>query len=177
MTAYAMKGDREMCIDAGMNEYISKPFRLEEISELLEKYMGSGIDLPGVGEDEPGSESRVGTAVQSIRPQAFNLPDLLARIGGNRELVSKFVSMFVKMFEESLAELERALSDGDHVKAALILHKMKGATANIGADSMHSLLIELNEVAKRGEITGLSDCVSNLSSEYEQFRAEAIVAG
>jgi PAS domain S-box-containing protein len=176
MTAYAMKGDREMCIDAGMNEYISKPFRLEEISELLERYAGRGDDHTKKGEPDQSSQDRGEPAMETGRPQVFNLSDLLARIGGNRELVSKFVSMFVKMFEESIPELERALSDGDHVKSALILHKMKGATANIGADSMHSLLIELNEVAKRGEITGLSDCVSNLSREYEQFRAEAIVA-
>jgi HPt (histidine-containing phosphotransfer) domain-containing protein len=90
--------------------------------------------------------------------------------------VDKFVGMFAKMFEETLPELERAISDGDCEKSRLILHKLKGATANIGADSMHDLLEELNALAKRGEMAGLTDCVLNLSREYEQFRAEARLA-
>jgi len=173
MTAYAMKGDRERCLEAGMDDYLSKPFRSDEIGTLLERYAGRCAERR-LSQDPVVSRGK--TSIQAIgrsRSPAFNLSALTARIGGDRGLVDKFVGMFVLLVDETLPELEKSIADRDGEMVRATLHTLKGAAGNVGADRMHDLAVELHLLVKKGDVGCITDGVSILRREFEQFKEAA----
>jgi two-component system sensor histidine kinase/response regulator len=175
MTAYAMKGDRDRCLEAGMDEYISKPFRVEEIGALLEGYVVKEVAASVPLESGPSEIKCASADIDENSSLIFNRPALLARIGGNEDMVNKVVSMFVSLVEETLPILERTINDGDGERARITLHSLKGAAANIGAERMHDLVTALYVSAKRGDAGCLADSMSNLRKEHEKFKGTACV--
>jgi CheY-like chemotaxis protein len=170
MTAEALKGDRERCLAAGMDMYIMKPFRIEELAIALAR-VARREDRDEDDESGPVTErSKMAAAVLRTSPtvdvmsprkpvdrarpssapgeRTFDLETALTRAAGERDLLLEVVQMMLNDAPSTLERLESALRDQDLPLVRRLAHNLRGATSNLGGDRMARALDTL-EVAAR----------------------------
>ncbi|MDD5286492.1 MAG: response regulator [Desulfuromonadaceae bacterium] len=173
MTAYAMKEDRERCCEAGMDDYISKPFKQEDILSLIKRLVEINIKVSQTSLQQTSSpEKSTIEDMPADRREIFNRFELLKRLGNQEQLITDFISMFIEEVDEALPALEEAIISEDIKAAARNAHSIKGVAGNIGADRMHSISIELDAYAKADDMVNLKAKIASLRTEYELFKAE-----
>jgi CheY-like chemotaxis protein len=141
MTAHAMKGDRERCLAAGMDDYLAKPLRPEQLDAVLERWLQTPAAAPEAApEPEPG-------------PAAMALVDE-ARARVFREDYPEIVDQLIELFQDStpplLRELREGVAAGDAETVRRAAHKLKGSCQNIGASGMAAQVAELERTASAG---------------------------
>jgi two-component system sensor histidine kinase/response regulator len=117
MTAHAMKGDRERCLEAGMDDYLAKPLRPDELDEVLERWLGM----------QPAVEALIDDARMRIFRDDY--PDI----------VDQLLDLFLDSTPPLLDELREAVGAGDDDALRRTAHKLKGSCQNIGATFMVTL--------------------------------------
>jgi len=156
MTARAMKGDRERCLAAGMDGYISKPIRAEQFLAFIEGWAHKA-DGP---EPEGGGAARPGVA-----EVVFDLEEALARARGKRELLRKMADLFLTDCPGLLAQIRSALATGDGSTLERAAHRMKGSAANLSAPRVVAVAGRLEEIARGG-------CLAAAGAECAGLEAE-----
>jgi signal transduction histidine kinase/DNA-binding response OmpR family regulator len=150
MTAHAMKGDRERCLAAGMDEYLTKPLDPRQLCALVEQRANG-----------PGSAPQV---------EAATIPlEVLARVGGDRELLAEISRLFVDDAPVHLQKIRQALdaSDGEALRRAA--HGLKGAAANFDATAVVSAARELEEIGRTGRFDTAEALWQSLSTETDRL--------
>jgi CheY-like chemotaxis protein/HPt (histidine-containing phosphotransfer) domain-containing protein len=134
ITAHVMKGDRERCLAAGMDEYITKPLASRSLCEIVEQMAGFA---PSPGLDVPA-------------PSGLS-DDVLARVGGDRELLAEISRLFVDDAPAHLASIRAAIDgcDGEALRRAA--HALKGAAANFDATSLVDAARSMEDVGRTGD--------------------------
>jgi two-component system sensor histidine kinase/response regulator len=134
MTAHAMKGDRERCLAAGMDEYITKPLDPKQLCAIVERMA-------------EGRPSAVATevAVPDVSMQ------VLARVGGDRQLLAEISRLFVDDAPRHLERIRHALDVRDAEALRRAAHGLKGAAANFDADGVVHAARTLEEIGRTGE--------------------------
>ena len=147
LTAYAMKGDRERCIEAGMTDYTTKPLRADTLNDLLSRYlMGkkvgsiSAVNEPSAAED--AERSRWKTALKG----------LMSVLDDDREEFEEIVSAFLQETHDHLNNIDRAFEGGSPADAARALHKIKGMLAYLVGDKDARLADELELLARESSL-------------------------
>ncbi|QVL29846.1 PAS domain S-box protein [Telmatocola sphagniphila] len=156
LTAHAMKGDKERCLQAGMDGYISKPLRVKEFFETLDRF------LPEIPEIEAEETTLEGASTATA---IFDPVRLLERVEGDRELLEKMVLSFIKQSGKLLPELEKACLVRDADSLERKAHKLKGSMAGFSAGLA-------TELASRLEIMGRNANFSEASETYKVLEAE-----
>jgi two-component system sensor histidine kinase/response regulator len=148
MTAHAMKGDRERCLAAGMDDYLSKPLRPEELDATLERWLGAPV-TPA----KPAAADDAGDPFESL------IDDARMRIFrvDYPEIVPQLIELFAESTPPLLDELRAVVSSGDGESVRRVAHKLKGSCQNIGAGFMAKLVanIERAATAAPAELEGL----------------------
>src|SRR5262249_12720222 len=136
MTAHAMKGDRERCLDAGMDEYMTKPLDSRRLCDVVEQLADGRAIQPGVAASEAAG------APLTISAQ------VLARVGGDRQLLAEISRLFVDDAPRHLTRIRQAIDarDGDALRRAA--HALKGAAANFDAEPVVAAARELEEIGR-----------------------------
>lgn len=129
MTAHALPGDRDSCLAAGMDGYISKPLKLQTLLREIQRI------LP----ERPAVEARM---------QHLNVEAALSRLGGDRELLAELAGMFLEQIPELLRNTESGLAGPDTTAAITPAHTLKGLLAQFGADAAHALAMETETAAR-----------------------------
>ena len=172
MTAYAMQGDRDKCLSAGMDAYLAKPARPQEIIAILSQFIpdGGGEPLP------------VAIPVEAPQPQqeeeslpVFDRDELLERLGGREEMLGRFIGMFNENVTCYLELLTKAIENGDTEQVRIQAHTIKGASANISARRVRHTSSIIEQHAREGRLTEAAGQLQLLESELEAFRLQ--VAG
>jgi HPt (histidine-containing phosphotransfer) domain-containing protein len=135
MTAHALKGDRERCLAAGMDDYLSKPLRPRELDAVLERWLGAASG-------EPAAEAADAEAmVDEARMRVFR--------DDYPEIVEQLVDLFLDSTPPLVEDLRGALAGGDGEAVRRAAHKLKGSCQNIGASRLAGLAggIETGETA------------------------------
>jgi len=155
MTAHAMKGDRERCLAAGMDEYLTKPLDPKLLCQMVEEIAAA---RPPAADDE--------TPASAISMQ------VLARVGGDRELLAEISRLFVDDAPRHLDRIRQALDlrDGEALRRAA--HGLKGAAANFDADGVVAAARTLEEIGRSQEFDADPRCEAAwraLSQETDQL--------
>jgi len=162
MTANAMAGDREECMAAGMNDYIAKPVTPASLSELLDRWLDElnrrHTAQPARSESPPRPEPS-GSGEQ---PADFDAQSLIERLLGDRELARSVAEGFVADLPQLLAGLERHVAAGDPAAAGRQAHAIKGAAANVGAESINALAYALEQAGQAGELDPFREALPTL---------------
>ncbi|TVP75678.1 MAG: sensor histidine kinase [Puniceicoccaceae bacterium] len=150
MTAHAMKGDREHCLECGMDDYIAKPFQVELLSQLLEVVSNlKRAQAAGSGTESGKQSGRFARQLASMEAE-------------NREDLLEAAPLFLDAVEEDIAKLERALQQADFKQCSFMAHMFKSA-AGIFSDKECVALAQATEVAAGQEdIPKLKQVVAKL---------------
>ena len=187
MTASAMQGDREMCVAVGMDDYVSKPIRTEELAAALSRCQPLTATIePHSRDDSPSGtppppfelpSTPLDGQVPSISPIAGEQGaegDVLDLAVGQRLLVSfgdpAFVEELIRTFLEEaptlLAILRQATAQGDASEARRAAHTLKSNAANFGATTFSSMCQQAEALASVGTLEGVDLLVSRIEPEY-----------
>ncbi len=168
MTAYAMKGDRERCLEAGMDGYVSKPARAIELFAAIEA-RGRTI------EQTPAVEAR--TESKSVR--SLDVDEALERAGGSHDLLVELAELFLEQSPTMRDEIRSAIEAKDTVALRRSAHTLKGSVALFGAKRAFALAQRLEELGREGTLEGaeearaaLDEAVVRLGEEIAQFLTE-----
>jgi HPt (histidine-containing phosphotransfer) domain-containing protein len=165
MTANAMQGDREKALAAGMDDYLAKPVRQEDLEEILGRWVSteSGV-APEDGAPAAGAVPNGSGGV--LDPEVLaNLRDL-----GDAELLAELAEMFIDDATSRLGELWEAVGAGDAAGVERVAHTLKGSSGNMGAARMSAICAELQEVGASGDIERAPGLLGELEEEYGRVR-------
>jgi PAS domain S-box-containing protein len=186
MTANAMQGDRELCLETGMDDYVSKPVRIERLAGVLSKCRPLALpaDTPAAPQvrqaqnkeasamSEPVAKSRTLRALEAV--DIAVLEELTARVG---EVLSEVIDLFFKNTSELLATMRQAVNQGDSESLFHAAHSLKPTSAMLGAIPLSTLCEELELMGRAGSLEGGQEKVAEVEAEYERVKAALQAAG
>ena len=168
MTAHAMRSDRELCLAAGMNDYLTKPVSPRALAETLERWLsGNGQKVKtqaGHPEAGPGP-------AQEPEPRVFDSAALLARLLDDQDLARTVVAIFLAEAPGQIAALAGGLKAGNAPVAERQAHSLKGASANLGAEALRAAAQAIERAAKAGDLTASLALLPDLERQFELLRA------
>jgi PAS domain S-box-containing protein len=175
MTANAMEGDREAYLAAGLDDYVSKPIRVEALVGALTRVrpLGEqGSPSKGMGAEKQGGEEIAAqdTIVSHQVLDPAGLEMLLEVVGGESALLAELVDSFLEEVPPLLANLRQALERGDAAELRRAAHTIKSSSNDFGATTLAELCQELENMGKIGTLDGADELVARVEGEYEQVR-------
>jgi len=160
MTANAMSGDRERCIKAGMDDYLSKPVKPRDLEKMLNKWLdNSTVETVPLTVAEPVE------TVSSEMLAVFDEQEVLERLGENRELLQEIIEMASQDLPLRLEKIRQAINSGDTNDLRHEFHTIKGIAANIGAPRLSMIARQLENQAEKGTIKNFNLSFKELEGE------------
>jgi two-component system sensor histidine kinase/response regulator len=159
MTAHAMKGDRERCLAAGMDGYISKPIQTKELFETIEHHLPAQL----AGEKKASAQ-------QSPAEEVFDVPAALQRVEGDAELLAELATLFEQESEQLLAKMNEAFAQHDSQALKQAVHALKGSVGNFAAMPAYAAALELERLAREGDRGQVEKAITVLENEITRLR-------
>jgi HPt (histidine-containing phosphotransfer) domain-containing protein len=171
VTAHAMKGDRERCLAAGMDGYLSKPIRVQELLDLLRKYETLPLHTSEASRPHEQEEWRHG----GDEGERVDGCALLDRLGGNSQLLSELIDIYLRESPSLLAAAQRALHEKNGQNLARVAHTIKGSAGNFIARATLETAERLEAFAEQGDFSRAQEAMSALELEMERL-GRALIA-
>jgi CheY-like chemotaxis protein/HPt (histidine-containing phosphotransfer) domain-containing protein len=168
MTAHAMKGDRERCLEAGMDDYVSKPLRIGDLRTAISRWIDlGGAELPADVIDRGDLIDAAGTLGER----------LLARLrevagGDDHEFVAELFATFVQRAETTISALVAASDAGDANRVKDLAHKLKGMSGNFGASEMSRVCEQIENLVLISGVGRVIELIPQLFREFDRARSE-----
>ncbi len=159
MTAHALKGDRDKCLEAGMNDYIGKPVTTSALKEILERLLGA--DKNGKASPPPPAPTL---------PVPVNVQRLNDITDGDLAFEQELIESFLADTERHVTDLESAVRQEDGEALKLQAHAIKGTSANAGARRLEEIAARLEESAAIKDPERARELLEDLRSEFERVR-------
>jgi PAS domain S-box-containing protein len=165
MTAHAMKGDRERCLEAGMDSYVAKPIRAAELFDAIRDVLGTSIESAPPEEETPADEEKAQVPEDGL----IQWSAALKAVKGNRTLLKTVVGIALDECPKLLEGIRQAIAKGDPMALKLSAHTLKGSVRYFGPSKAFDLAFELEKMGKEQEFESANDTFSLLEKEMEQF--------
>jgi signal transduction histidine kinase/CheY-like chemotaxis protein/HPt (histidine-containing phosphotransfer) domain-containing protein len=171
MTAFAGSEDRHICLDAGMDDYLTKPIKPALLLQTVNKFCVQALHAvvtPSLGTSESPTPS-ISTDMCEIEIAVFVQKELLDRLGGRTEMIPRFVGLFCKDALQQLEGLALALAEENADGVRRHAHAIKGAAGNIAAPRIHGTAASMEQFAKDGNLAAVHHQLHTLQQEYRAF--------
>lgn len=159
VTANAMQGDRERCLAAGMDDYLAKPIKLEELRNVLARWIAAPPELA-----VPGKQQPISTTADATRG-IFDPARMYQNIGCDSDLFAQLIRLFLDRHQTMLADIRTALADADSITVERMAHSFKGTAGNLCAS-------EVALTAGRLEAVGHLNALHDAPPVYAQLELE-----
>jgi two-component system, sensor histidine kinase and response regulator len=169
VTAHALAGERERCLAAGMDDYLTKPLRTRDLEAMVRTWAGPGAESAR----EHSAASDAATAPAPARPSEEAL-QVLARVRemtDDEDTAREVVDLFLSGAADGLREVRRGEAAGDATAVLRAAHKIKGSARNVGAEELAALAERLEERRDDRDRDGLSGLLREAEAHLECLRA------
>lgn len=165
LTALAIRGDRERCLEAGMDDYVPKPLRPERLYEAIERHLGTR-GAPLTPQDADAARPHDGPPQETEAP--FDIAAARSRLGGDDAFVRTLIGRFCAQAPADVEEIERRVAAGETEETARIAHRLKGAASFVGAERLRREAETLESLGRNGDLSAAQPHVASLRSELNR---------
>ncbi len=168
VTAHAGCSDRDLCIQAGMDDYLSKPIAKDDLRTSILKWLPATTAPANTAllTRAPVTVNTPGTTVSGV----FNHTDMMERCMHDESLARLLLKKFLSQLEHDLQDIETAVHKGDCERIFTIAHRMKGSSSSVSATRIQRLATELCQLVRCGNLSELARMAMSLPGEIELFR-------
>jgi CheY-like chemotaxis protein/HPt (histidine-containing phosphotransfer) domain-containing protein len=163
MTAQAMQGDREKCIQAGMDDYLAKPIRPGDVRNMIDKWTtqkeATAAKAPAAKTDSPAP-------VES----PIDMDRLTELAGADKDMLRELVELFFKQTARQLEQLETAIGESKAEEVRHLAHSCKGASATMGMAPLAAIFFELEKMGRAGSLDGAAPVLVNALREFKRVQ-------
>ena len=164
MTAHAMKGDREKCLAAGMDEYVPKPIKTQELHNVIENLTLKSVDQNKSGERPMDSHESDGA-----KKDVFDLNKALQVVDGDKGLLKEITVMFLEELHVNMKEIRQAAKKNDSDALEKAAHSLKGSVGNLGAKRAYGAAYRLESIGKEGRLEEAKGALAELEKELGEL--------
>jgi CheY-like chemotaxis protein len=166
LTAHAMQGDRERCLEAGMDGYLSKPIDMDQLLLMVEQFGG------GTAADLHAAASKTADAAAD-----FDEPAALVHTGGDRALLKELVALFRADYPRALRRIDRAIAMKDAERLRQAAHSLKGAIATVGGAAGRQAAADVERLAQSASLEKARDASGVLRESIVRLESAFAAAG
>ncbi|MCK5558236.1 MAG: response regulator, partial [Candidatus Hydrogenedentes bacterium] len=158
ITAHVMKGDKQRCINAGMDDYIAKPIDPERLVSTIEKWTGriTGNGLEQVAEN------------QGRKP--VDIDGVAERLDGDVEFLREIMQEFLDFAPEQLECIRAGIKSGDAASVERAAHTLKGSAATINAERVRATALRLEEIGRAWNLSAAEATLAQLEAEFRRVQ-------
>jgi two-component system sensor histidine kinase/response regulator len=166
MTAHAMKGDRDRCLEAGMDKYVSKPIRAGEMFETIESVVAGGKSGHGIASVMKGRGDDV-----------ISWDEAVKQMEGDVDLLKEIAEMFLEESPVLMDRMRQAAAEGDCKKLERAAHTIKGSVGNFAAKSAFKAAQNLEKIGRDGDLNHAAEAFKALEREIERLKPALVALG
>jgi CheY-like chemotaxis protein/HPt (histidine-containing phosphotransfer) domain-containing protein len=185
MTAHAMKGDRERCLEAGMDGYVTKPIQPQQLFEAIEEVISrdksketrdegyardAGTRMRDEGVKPDSHSSSLVPHPSSLDPEVLDKTAVLKRVGGDLELLQELLDLFLHDCPQQLAAIREAIAGPDSEALERAAHRIKGAVGTFGARAAVEAALRLETMGREGDLTQAEAAYAALEAGIQRLK-------
>jgi len=169
MTANAMAGDKQKCLDVGMDDYLSKPIDSQKVIDILSKWLPSekNADTPSEIVQDEAIEIKEELNNDLVD---FDYQDMAKRLMDDVELMKSVAELFCEEIPTNIADIKISIEEGDAARATAIIHQIKGASANVGGIALSALALEMEIAGQDGDLDKLTRQLNQLEPKFNALK-------
>ena len=171
MTAHAMQGNRERYLEAGMNDYVSKPVAPKALAEAIARWLPREEKFTAQDSEVPESKAfHSSLSISHSSIPIWDRPGMLERLMDDEELVGTIMEAFIEDIPRQIEALLGYLEAGDVPGAERSAHTIKGVSANVGCEALCVIASEMEKDAKSGDLNAVQARFAELEKAFFQLK-------
>ncbi|MBT3289589.1 MAG: PAS domain S-box protein, partial [Victivallales bacterium] len=169
MTAHALLGDQERYLEEGMDDYISKPFSLDTLAAVLNRWLPEQAMVAGAPSSVVAGGADCGV-VEGLEWPVLDCARMMQRMGGDEELAQSVVAVFLEDTPRQMEILREYLAATDPEGAERQAHAIKGAAASVGGEALRAVAFVMERATRNGDLELAKASMQDLDTQFGHLR-------